>query len=75
MISLSAVQLGFMLGGSVVIENIFAINGLGNLSWQSIKRADFEVMQAIVLVLGFIFVALTFLADLLNAFLDPRIRS
>ena len=74
-ISLSAVQLGFMLGGSVVIENIFAINGLGNLSWQSIKRADFEVMQAIVLILGFLFVALTFLADLLNAFLDPRIRA
>ena len=74
-VSLSAVQLGFMLGGSVVIENIFAINGLGNLSWQSIKRADVEVMQAIVLVLGFLFVVLTFLADLLNAVLDPRIRA
>ena len=74
-VSLSAVQLGFMLGGSVVIENIFAINGLGNLSWQSIKRADFEVMQAIVLILGSIFVILTFLADLLNAALDPRMRS
>ena len=73
-ISLSAVQLGFMLGGSVVIENIFAINGLGNLSWQSIKRADFEVMQAVVLILGSLFVLLTFLADLLNAFLDPRVR-
>lgn len=73
-ISLSAVQLGFMLGGSVVIENIFAINGLGNLSWQSIKRADFEVMQAIVLILGFLFVFLTFLADLINTFLDPRVR-
>ena len=73
-ISLSAVQLGYLLGGSVVIENIFAINGLGNLSWQSIKRADFEVMQAVVLILGSLFVVLTFLADLLNAFLDPRVR-
>lgn len=73
-VSLAAVQLGFMLGGSVVIETIFSINGLGNLSWQSIKRADIEVMQAVVLVLSFLFVALTFLADLLNAFLDPRIR-
>ena len=73
-VSLSAVQLGFMLGGSVVIESIFSINGLGNLSWQSIKRADVEVMQAVVLVLSFIFVALTFLADVLNALLDPRIR-
>ena len=74
LVSLAAVQLGFMLGGSVVIEAIFSINGLGNLSWQSIKRADVEVMQAVVLVLSFIFVALTFLADVLNAFLDPRIR-
>ena len=73
-VSLSAVQLGFMLGGSVVIEAIFSINGLGNLSWQSIKRSDVEVMQAVVLVLSFIFVALTFLADVLNALLDPRIR-
>lgn len=73
-VSLAAVQLGFMLGGSVVIETIFSINGLGNLSWQSIKRADIEVMQAVVLILSFIFVALTFLADILNAFLDPRIR-
>ena len=73
-VSLAAVQLGFMLGGSVVIEAIFSINGLGNLSWQSIKRADVEVMQAVVLVLSFIFVALNFLADLLNALLDPRIR-
>lgn len=74
-VSLAAVQLGFMLGGSVVIETIFSINGLGNLSWQSIKRADVEVMQAVVLVLSFLFVALTFLADLLNLFLDPRIRA
>lgn len=74
-VSLAAVQLGFMLGGSVVIEAIFSINGLGNLSWQSIKRADVEVMQAVVLVLSFIFVALTFLADVLNALLDPRIRA
>lgn len=74
-VSLAAVQLGFMLGGSVVIETIFSINGLGNLSWQSIKRADIEVMQAVVLVLSFIFIALTFLADVLNSFLDPRIRA
>ena len=74
-VSLAAVQLGFMLGGSVVIETIFSINGLGNLSWQSIKRADIEVMQAVVLVLSFIFIALTFLADIANSLLDPRIRA
>ena len=75
-VSLAAVQLGFMLGGSVVVEAVFSINRSrqscpGNPS----SRADVEVMQAIVLVLSSIFVALTFLADVVNAFLDPRLRT
>lgn len=73
-VSLAAVQFGFMLGGSIVIETIFAINGLGFLAWESIRRADLPMMQAIVLVLSVFYITLTFLADLLNAFLDPRIR-
>ncbi len=73
-VSLAAVQFGFMLGGSIVIETIFAINGLGFLAWESIQRADLPMMQAIVLVLSVFYILLTLLADLLNAFLDPRIR-
>lgn len=73
-VALAAVQFGFMLGGSIVIETIFAINGLGYLAWESIQRADLPIMQAIVLVLACIYIVLTFAADMLNAFLDPRIR-
>jgi peptide/nickel transport system permease protein len=73
-VSLSAVQFGFMLGGSIVIETIFQINGLGYLAWESIQRKDLPTMQAIVLVLSVIYVGLTLAADLLNAFLDPRLR-
>jgi peptide/nickel transport system permease protein len=73
-VSLAAVQFGFMLGGSIVIETIFAINGLGFLAWESIQRADLPMMQAIVLVLSIFYILLTFLADMINAFLDPRIR-
>ena len=73
-VALAAVQFGFMLGGSIVIETIFQINGLGYLAWESIQRKDLPMMQAIVLVLSIIYVAITFLADMLNAFLDPRIR-
>ncbi len=50
-VALAAVQLGFMLGGSVVIETIFALNGLGYLAWEAIQHKDFPVMQAIVLLL------------------------
>jgi peptide/nickel transport system permease protein len=73
-VSLSAAQLGFMLGGSVVIESIFTINGLGRAALQSIFRSDFEVMQAIVLTISVFYIGFNLLADLLNAFLDPRIR-
>ncbi len=73
-VSLAAVQFGFMLGGSIVIETIFAINGIGFLAWESIQRGDLAMMQAIVLVLACFYIMLTFLADMLNAFLDPRIR-
>lgn len=73
-VSLAAVQFGFMLGGSVVIETIFQINGLGYLAWESIQRKDLPTMQAVVLVLALIYVFLTFVADVVNAFLDPRLR-
>jgi peptide/nickel transport system permease protein len=73
-VSLAAVQFGFMLGGSLVIETVFAINGVGYLGYQSIARADLPMVQAIVLMVSMFYVVLTFCADLLNAFLDPRIR-
>lgn len=73
-VSLAAVQLGFMLGGSIVIETIFSLKGLGHLAWESIQRADIEVIQAILLVIATAYAILTLLADLLNAALDPRIR-
>jgi len=72
--ALAAVQLGFMLGGSIVIESVFALHGIGYLAWVSIGRSDLPVVQAIILLLSMIYVVLTFLGDLLNAFLDPRIR-
>ena len=73
-VALAAVQLGFMLGGSIIIESVFALHGIGHLAWVSISRSDLPVVQAIVLLLAMIYVVLTFLGDILNAFLDPRIR-
>jgi peptide/nickel transport system permease protein len=74
-VSIAAVQLGFLLGGSVVIETVFALHGVGFLAWESISKNDFPVVQAVVLVLSIIYICLTLLADILNAILDPRIRS
>ncbi len=73
-VAIAAVQLGFMLGGSIVIEQVFALHGVGFLAWESIAKNDFPVVQAVVLVLAVIYVALTMVADLMNAVLDPRLR-
>ncbi|HEY0418146.1 MAG TPA: ABC transporter permease [Acetobacteraceae bacterium] len=74
-VAISAVQLGFMLSGSIVIETVFALHGVGYLGWESISKNDFPVVQAVVLFLAVIYIALTLLADLLNAALDPRLRT
>jgi ABC-type dipeptide/oligopeptide/nickel transport system permease component len=73
-VALAAVQLGFLLGGSVVVETIFALDGLGYLAYQSITYKDFPVMQSIVLLLSVIYIVLTLASDVANAWLDPRIR-
>ena len=74
-VGLAAVQLGFMLGGSIVIETIFSLHGLGHLAWEAISRNDYPVVQAVVLLLSVVYIFVTLVADLLNAALDPRMRS
>ncbi|MDQ7728089.1 ABC transporter permease [Halomonas sp. SpR8] len=74
-VALAAVELGFMLGGSVVIETVFSLRGLGQLAWNAISRNDYPVVQAIVLIIALFYIVLTLLADILNAVLDPRLRA
>ncbi len=74
-VALAAVELGFMLGGSVVIESVYSLQGLGQLAWDSIARNDYPVVQAVVLIIATFYIALTFVADVLNAALDPRMRT
>ncbi|SDE89159.1 ABC transporter permease [Rhodospira trueperi] len=73
-VSVATVEFGFILGGSVVVESVFSIKGVGLLAWESIGRNDFPTIQAIILLYSMIYVWLTFFADIINAWLDPRIR-
>ena len=73
-VSLAAVQLGLLLGGSVIVESIFALNGVGYLAFQSIVRVDFPVVQSILMFLASSYIILTLLSDLINAKLDPRVQ-
>jgi len=73
-IAIASVQFGFMLSGSVVIETIFSMQGIGYLAWEAVTSADLPLVQALVLVTAFFYIVLTLAADVLNAWLDPRIR-
>lgn len=73
-VSLAAVQMGFMLGGSIVVESIFALHGAGYLAWESIARNDLPTVQALILIFSMFYIVFTFLSDVLNAWLDPRMR-
>lgn len=67
-------SLGGMLGGSVIVESIFALPGLGSYALEAIGNRDYPALQGYVLLTGAIYVGVTLLVDLLSLFLDPRVR-
>ncbi len=73
-ITLIGIQIGFLLGGSVITETIFAWPGMGRLVVQAINTKDIPLVQASVIVFALIFIGVNLLVDLSYAYLDPRIR-
>jgi peptide/nickel transport system permease protein len=69
-----AVEFAFLLGGLVVTEQVFNLNGLGLLFVQAIARRDYTLTQALVLIVAGAFILMNFLVDLAFAWVDPRIR-
>jgi len=74
-VSLLGVNVAYLLGGTLVIEKVFAINGMGALLFSSISTRDFPVVQGITLVSALGVVVISLVTDLLVAALDPRIRA
>lgn len=75
MISVVSIQIGSMVVGAVLVENVFSLGGLGTLLVDSIKTSDYAVVQTITMLLIFMFLIISTLADILYAVLDPRIRA
>jgi ABC-type dipeptide/oligopeptide/nickel transport system permease component len=72
-VTVAGMQFGFLLGGTVIIETVFAWPGVGRLVVQAIFNRDYPLVQSIVLVLAVIFVAVNFVVDMLYMVLDPQI--
>ena len=73
-LTILGIQVGYLLGGAVVVEEVFSLPGIGRMLLNAINQRDYALVQGGVLVIATLFVAANTLVDVLYGFLDPRIR-
>ena len=73
-VTLSGVEFGYLLGGAVIVEQIFALPGIGRLVLEAISQRDYALVEACVLFIAFNFLVVNLIVDLTYVLLDPRIR-
>ncbi|WP_420403983.1 ABC transporter permease [Nisaea sp.] len=73
-VTIIGIEFAFLMGGLVVTEQVFNLNGLGKLFVESVTQSDYTLTQALVMLVVTIFVVMNFVVDVLYAWLDPRIR-
>jgi peptide/nickel transport system permease protein len=73
-ITVIGLEFAFLIGGLVVTEQVFNLNGIGRLFVQAVSRNDFTLIQTMVMLVAAFFIAVNLLVDLLYAVFDPRIR-
>ncbi len=73
-ITMMGMQFTYLMGGAVIIENVFSWNGIGRLAVQAIFHRDYPLIQGFILVFAFIVAIVSLLLDILYAWLDPRIK-
>lgn len=73
-VTIVGVNLGFLISGTVVVESVFAIPGVGSLLVNAVSRRDFPLIQGLSLLLGVAVVAVSLATDVINTYIDPRIR-
>jgi peptide/nickel transport system permease protein len=73
-VTMSGIQLGYLLGGTVIVEQVFILPGMGRLLISSINNRDFPVVQSVTLIFAAGFVIVNILVDLFYTLIDPRMR-
>jgi peptide/nickel transport system permease protein len=72
-ITVIGLEFAFLFGGLVVTEQVFNLNGIGRLFVDAVTRRDYTLIQGLLLLVAFVYVAVNFVNDLLFAWIDPRI--
>ena len=73
-VTIISIEFAFLIGGLVVTEQVFNLNGLGKLFVDSVGAQDFNLTQQLAMLVVLIFIVTNFVVDLFYAWLDPRIR-
>ncbi len=73
-VTILGVNIGYLVGGTLVIEQVFALPGVGQLMINSIFQRDFPVVQGVTLVFAILVVIVYLLTDIVHSMLDPRVR-
>jgi len=73
-ITLIGLEFAFLMGGLVVTEQVFNLNGIGRLFVDAVARNDFTLIQALVMLIAVMFIVINLIVDLAYGVLDPRIR-
>ena len=74
LVTMMGMQFAFMMGGAIVVENIFSWNGVGRMAVEAIFQRDYPIIQGFILTFSIIVVFVTISLDVIYAFIDPRIR-
>jgi peptide/nickel transport system permease protein len=74
-LTIAGIQVAALLGGTVIVEQIFGLPGVGRYIYEAISNRDYPVVQSVVLVMATIFVIVSLIVDIAYAFLDPRLRT
>ena len=74
LVTMMGMQFAFMMGGAIVVENIFSWNGVGRMAVEAIFQRDYPIIQGFILTFSVIVVFVTISLDVIYAFIDPRIR-
>ncbi len=73
-VTIAGLQIGWLLNGSILIERVFSLPGIGDLLITAIFQRDYSVIQGVVLFIAFVFVTVNLVVDIVYALIDPRIR-